>query len=45
MQPTNRMTLAEYQELLAKQKKSKHNNVKTKVDGIIFDSQAEEIRY
>lgn len=40
-----RMTVAEYKALLARQKASKYRNERTKVDGITFDSKAEADRY
>jgi len=41
----NRMTVAEYQEYLVKQKPGKYNNIKTEIDGIKFDSTKEANRY
>ena len=40
-----RMTAAEYRELLQKGTNSKYGNRKTPVDGILFDSTAEGLRY
>jgi hypothetical protein len=42
---TERMTAAEYQEMLRSPKRSKMRNVKTEVDGIKFDSKLEADYY
>lgn len=42
---TDRMTAAEYQEMLKKPNRSKMRNVKTEVDGIKFDSKLEADYY
>lgn len=39
------MTATEYQEFMAKAKEGKYKNVKTEVDGIVFDSKREANRY
>lgn len=43
----DRMTVTEYRELISKQEvsKSKYHNIKTEVDGILFDSKKEADRY
>jgi hypothetical protein len=44
-----KMSLKEYKKLISKQegseRKSKYNNIKTEIDGILFDSQKEADRY
>jgi len=41
----DRMTAAEYQLYLVKQKPGKYSNIKTEIDGIKFDSTKEANRY
>lgn len=41
----NRMTAKEYQALIQTPRPSKYKNVKTQVDGILFDSKREAERY